>query len=81
MLRIEDILEFLPISLLGVIPESKEVLLASNLGSPITLSNKRSAPARAYIAAARQLINNQTMGANRHCKRSLIDKLFGRKAA
>ena len=37
MLRIEDVLEFLPIPLLGIIPESKDVLRASNVGSPITL--------------------------------------------
>jgi septum site-determining protein MinD len=80
MLSIEDVLEFLPVSLLGVIPESEEVLRASNVGSPITLSNKRSAAARAYIAAAKKL-NNGTVGINMDVKRSLIDKLFGRKAA
>jgi septum site-determining protein MinD len=78
MLRIEDVLEFLPISLLGVIPESQEVMRASNVGSPVTLSNKRSAPARAYIAAARKL-NSEAVGIQG--KRSLLDKLFGRKAA
>jgi septum site-determining protein MinD len=80
MLRIEDVLEFLPISLLGVIPESQEVLRASNVGSPITLSNKRSAPARAYIAAANKL-NKEAVGINMQGTRSLLDKLFGRKAA
>jgi septum site-determining protein MinD len=78
MLRIEDVLEFLPISLLGVIPESQEVMRASNVGSPVTLSNKRSAPARAYIAAAKKL-NSEAVGIQG--KRSLLDKLFGRKAA
>src|SRR3979490_1083940 len=34
MLNIEDVLEILSIPLLGIIPESKEVLRASNLGSP-----------------------------------------------
>ena len=43
-------------ALLGIIPESQEVLRASNLGSPVTLSNATSAPARAYVAAARQLM-------------------------
>ncbi len=55
MLRIEDVLEILPVPLLGVIPESRDVLRASNVGSPVTLSNKRSAPARAYVAAAKKL--------------------------
>src|SRR5205807_6189263 len=34
MLSIEDVLEILAVPLLGVIPESKEVLRASNVGSP-----------------------------------------------
>src|SRR6266436_3038064 len=49
MMTIEDILEILSIPLLGVIPESLEVLHASNIGSPVTLSNTSSAPARAYM--------------------------------
>ena len=55
MLSIEDVLEILSTPLLGIIPESEEVLRASNLGSPVTLSNAASAPARAYLAAARRL--------------------------
>jgi len=55
MLKIEDVLEILSTPLLGVVPESQDVLRASNLGSPVTLSNKTSAPARAYIAAAKKL--------------------------
>ena len=39
MLTIDDVLEILSIPLLGIIPESEEVLRASNLGSPVTLSN------------------------------------------
>ena len=55
MLSIEDVLEILSTPLLGIIPESQEVLRASNLGSPVTLSNPASAPARAYLDAARRL--------------------------
>ncbi len=32
MLKVEDVLEILSIPLLGIIPESEEVLRASNLG-------------------------------------------------
>src|SRR5437016_12420915 len=51
MLNVEDVLEILSIPLLGIIPESFEVLRASNLGSPVTLNNPVSAPARAYSDA------------------------------
>src|SRR5262249_24546450 len=44
MLSIEDVLEILSIPLLGIIPESQEVLRASNLGSPVTLNSAQSAP-------------------------------------
>src|ERR1700720_587260 len=52
MLNIEDVLEILSIPLLGIIPESFEVLRASNLGSPITLNNPARAPARACFEAS-----------------------------
>src|SRR3974390_355844 len=55
MLTIDDVLEILPIPLLGIIPESQEVLRASNVGSPVTLCNATSAPARAYLNAAHRL--------------------------
>ena len=55
MLRTEDVLEILSIPLLGIIPESEEVLRASHLGSPVTISSPQSPPARAYFEAARRL--------------------------
>src|SRR5437762_1461498 len=55
MLNIDDILEILATPLLGIIPESQDVLRASNVGSPVTLNNAASAPARAYIDAAKRL--------------------------
>jgi septum site-determining protein MinD len=80
MLKIEDVLEILSVPLLGVIPESQEVLRASNLGSPITLSNKTSAPARAYIAAARKL-KGEDVAIELPGSRGILGKLFGRRAA
>src|SRR5881296_3075389 len=55
MLNIDDVINILSTPLLGIIPESEEVLRASNLGTPVTLSNAASAPARAYLDAARRL--------------------------
>src|SRR5882724_6742458 len=56
MLNIEDVLDILSTPLLGIIPESEEVLRASNIGSPVTISNRTSAPARAYLDASRRLL-------------------------
>jgi len=81
MLSIEDVLEILSTPLLGIIPESEEVLRASNLGSPITLANSTSAAARAYMAAARRLKGEDVPMTIPHDKKGLLDKLFGRRAA
>jgi septum site-determining protein MinD len=81
MLSIEDVLEILSTPLLGIIPESEEVLRASNLGSPVTLSNAASAAARAYMAAARRLKGEDVPMTIPNDKKGLLDKLFGRRAA
>ena len=59
MLSIDDVLEILSIPLIGIVPESEEVLRASNVGSPVTLNNPLSAPARAYFEATRRLKGEQ----------------------
>jgi septum site-determining protein MinD len=81
MLSIEDVLEILSTPLLGIIPESEEVLRASNLGSPVTLCNAASAPARAYLAAARRLRGEDIPMTIPNDRKGLLDKLFGRRAA
>src|ERR1700726_319836 len=81
MLSVEDVLEILSIPLLGVIPESEEVLRASNLGAPVTLANAQSAPARAYTDAAKRLAGEEVEMTIPTDKRGLFTKLFGRRAA
>ena len=76
-LTIEDVLEILAVPLLGVIPESPEVPRASNVGSPVTLSNKRSAPAQAYVAAAKKLRDGAAV-INIQGKSRLLSKWFGK---
>jgi septum site-determining protein MinD len=81
MLGIDDVLEILSIPLLGIVPESEEVLRASNLGAPITLSNPASAPARAYGDAARRLSGETVEMSIPSDRKGLLIKLFGRRAA
>lgn len=81
MLGIADIVEILSLPLLGIIPESQEVLRASNLGTPVVLSNPASAPARAYTEAARRLEGEDLDIVIPAEKRGLFTKLFGRRAA
>jgi septum site-determining protein MinD len=81
MLKVDDVLEILSIPLLGIIPESPEVVRASNIGSPITLSNEASAPARAYAAAAKRLKGEPISVPAAESRRGLLGRLFWRKAA
>ena len=81
MLNIQDVLEFLSIPLLGIIPESEEVLRASNLGAPITTCGRDSAPSRAYFDAARRLAGEEVEMTIPTARKGLFTKLFGRRAA
>ncbi|MFL6813688.1 MAG: septum site-determining protein MinD [Bradyrhizobium sp.] len=81
MLSIEDILEILATPLLGIIPESQDVLRASNVGSPVTLNNAASAPARAYIDAARRLMGETVEMMVPIERKGFMDRLLGRRAA
>jgi septum site-determining protein MinD len=81
MLKMEDVLEILSIPLLGIIPESEEVLRASNLGAPITIANPMSAAARAYSDAAKRLSGEAVVLTIPAEKRGFLGKLFTRRAA
>src|SRR5499433_562015 len=81
MLNIDDVINILSTPLLGIIPESEEVLRASNLGSPITLNNPACAPARAYYDAAARLRGEDVPMSIPSDRKGLLDKLFGRRAA
>ena len=80
MLSVDDVLEILSIPLLGIIPESREILRASNVGAPVTLNNPACAPARAYSEAAKRL-DGEEISMTIPAKPNLLTKLFGRRAA
>src|SRR5712692_7653855 len=81
MLNIEDVLDILSTPLLGIIPESQDILRASNVGSPVTAGNPSSAPARAYVAAAQRLKGEDIPMTIPTDRKGLLDKLLRRRAA
>jgi len=81
MISIDDILEILATPLLGIIPESQDVLRASNVGSPVTLNNPSSSPARAYADATRRLLGETIEMMVPAERKGLINLLLGRRAA
>ena len=81
MLSIDDVLEILATPLLGIVPESQDVLRASNVGSPVTLNSPASSPARAYLDATRRLLG-ETIPMSVPTERvGLMNRLLGRRAA
>ena len=81
MLSIEDVLEILATPLLGIVPESQDVLRASNVGSPVTLNSPAGAPARAYLDATRRLLGEKLEMTVPTERVGLMNRLLGRRAA
>lgn len=81
IMTVENVLEILSIPLLGIIPESAEVLRSSNIGAPVTLGSPGSPSAQAYVEAARRLNGEKADIVASGDKLGLLSKLFTRKAA
>jgi septum site-determining protein MinD len=81
MLSVADVLDILSIPLIGIIPESEEILRASNLGAPVTISGSPSLAGRAYREAARRLAGETLPMVIPDEKKTFLNRLFGRRAA
>ena len=81
MLKTEDVLEILSIPLLAIVPESEDVLRASNIGAPVTLNDPGSPAAKAYFDAARRLRGEKFDVVVPILRKSLMSRLFGRRVA
>ena len=81
MLSVDEILDVLSLPLLGVVPESQDVLQASNLGIPVTLAKPNSAAARGYADAARRLTGEVVDFAIPRERKAIFGNLFRRRAA
>jgi septum site-determining protein MinD len=80
MLSVDDVQEILSIPLLGVIPESKAVLKASNSGQPVSLDSESDA-GQAYMDAVGRFLGEAIEHRFLQVeKRGFFSKLFGRKA-
>ena len=59
MMSIEDVTNILGISLIGVIPDSEKIIVASNRGEPIVLDDKVCLPAVAFENTTRRLVGEK----------------------
>jgi septum site-determining protein MinD len=78
MLSVDDVQEILSLHLLGVIPESKSVLNASNSGTPVILDEKSDA-GQAYADIVARYLGEDRPHRFIDDKKGLLGKLFGRK--
>ena len=77
MLSISDVEEVLGLKTIGVIPESGDVLNASNKGEPVILSAESNAGQAYDDAVARLLGQERPMRFTTHDKKGFFSKLFG----
>jgi septum site-determining protein MinD len=66
---------------LGIVPESQDILRASNIGCPVTLNSPVSAAARAYTDATRRLMGETVAMMVPTERKGLMKLLLGRRAA
>ncbi|WP_394754698.1 septum site-determining protein MinD [Crenothrix sp.] len=78
MLSVDDVQEILSLHLLGVIPESKSVLNASNAGIPIILDEKSDA-GQAYADIVARYLGEEKPHRFIEDKKGFFGKLFGGK--
>jgi septum site-determining protein MinD len=76
MLSAQDVQEILAIPLLGVIPESKSVLQASNAGIPVTL-DKNSNAGQAYLDVVARFLGEERPQRFIEDKKGFFSRLFG----
>jgi len=78
MLSVDDVKEILAIPLIGIIPESKAVLKASNTGTPVVLDEQSDAGLAYQDAVARFLGEERPMRFVNVERKSLLRRLFGK---
>ena len=78
MLSVTDVKEILAIPLIGVIPESKSVLRASNTGTPVILDEASDAGIAYQDAIARFLGEDRPMRFINNERKGLLRRLFGK---
>ncbi len=78
MLSVEDVQDILAIDLIGVIPESKAVLRASNTGTPVVLDEQSDASHAYQDAIARFLGEERPMRFVSCQKKGIFRRIFGK---
>ncbi|HBI21776.1 MAG TPA: septum site-determining protein MinD, partial [Legionella sp.] len=78
MLSVQDVNDILAIPLIGIIPESKSVLKASNTGTPVILDEQSDAGSAYLDAVARFLGEEKPMRFVHSERKGILRRLFGK---
>ena len=84
MMSIDDVKNILGIPLIGVIPDSEKVIIASNRGEPLVLDSQTSLPGQAFENTTRRLIGEEvtflklTGTTSRNPVKRILGKIIGR---
>ncbi len=78
MLSMQDVLDILAIPLIGIVPESKAVLKASNTGTPVILDENSDAGVAYQDAIGRFLGENIPFKFIQQEKKGLLRRIFGK---
>ena len=80
MMSIDDVKNILGVPLVGVIPDSEQVIIASNRGEPLILDEKVSIPAIAFKNTAKRLLgeNVELLNLEQMKPSNIVARLFRR---
>lgn len=78
MMSVNDVKDILGIPLIGVIPDSEQVITASNRGEPLVLEEKLSIPGLAFINTAQRLMGESVdfIDFDSPSSKNLLKRLF-----
>jgi septum site-determining protein MinD len=75
MMDIEDILEILAISLIGVIPDDERIIISTNRGEPVVANENGSLSGQAYRNIVRRVLGEEVPFLELYKNRSLFSRL------
>ncbi|CAM9359600.1 unnamed protein product [Heterosigma akashiwo] len=80
MLHLDDIKDLLGLPLLGVVPESKSILTATNLGKPVIMMENDDAAEAYKDAVGRFLGEDLDLRFTQPRQKGFLEKLFGSRS-
>lgn len=75
MLEVDDVLEILGIKLIGIVPEDEQIIVSTNIGSPISLENNKSGAGDAFRSIAKRVQGQDIPHAALESKKGLMSYL------